>query len=166
MPGPAQKHPGKRVRKTRTRSIGVVHSAGVAPLMPWNLCKPAQAAWRSYFADAVSGVLREADTPIVVRWVRNLDRYHRLLAEADSEPIVAGSTGQPKPNPLYDMAYRIEASIRVDEAQLGIGPLSRLRLGAQLSESAKTLAQLNTEAASNATEDPRAALTVVARDSS
>jgi hypothetical protein len=68
MPGPAQKHPGKRVRKTRTRSIGVVHSAGVAPLMPWNLCKPAQAAWRSYFADAVSGVLREADTPIVVRW--------------------------------------------------------------------------------------------------
>jgi hypothetical protein len=79
---------------------------------------------------------------------------------SDTVSGVTGSTGQPKGNPLYDTAYRIEASIREDEKQLGIDPLSRLRLGAQLSEAAKTLGEINTEATNAA--DPRAALTVVA----
>jgi len=74
---------------------------------------------------------------------RNVDRYYRLLAEADSEPVVAGSTGQPKGNPLYDLALKIEASIKEDEAQLGCGPLNRLRLGVALTESAKSLKELN-----------------------
>jgi hypothetical protein len=156
MSGPAPKQPGKRIRKT-TRSIGVVRSAGRPPAMPRGLCEQAQEAWRSYFADAVSGVLRPPDATVAIRWVKNLDRYHRLLAEADSEPIVAGSAGQAKPNPLYGLALAFEKSIREDEAQMGIGALSRLKLGAQLSETAKTLADLNAEAR-GAVIDPRVTL--------
>jgi P27 family predicted phage terminase small subunit len=164
-PGPAPKQPSRRIRTT-TKNIGVVKSAGVAPSMPRGLCRQAQEAWRGYWSDTVSGVMRGSDATIVLRWVANVDRYHRLLAEADAEPVTIGSAGQAKGNPLYDTAYRIEASIREDEKQLGIGPLSRLKLGVALSESAKSLAEINTEAA-NATEtDPRAALSVVAgRDS-
>ena len=38
-----------------------------------------------------------------------MDRYHRLAAEADSEPVVVGSTGQPRPNGLYDLVSKVEA---------------------------------------------------------
>jgi P27 family predicted phage terminase small subunit len=135
----------------------------MAPKMPSGLCAAAQAAWRDYWGDTVSGVLRPSDTAIVLRWVRNTDRCLRLLAEADREPVVVGSTGQPKPNPLYALALAFEKSIREDEAQLGIGPLSRLKLGAQLSEAAKTLSELNAEAThANQDDDPRVALSVVA----
>jgi P27 family predicted phage terminase small subunit len=161
MPGPTPKPPSRRIRTT-TKAVGVIRAAGTAPRMPAGLCSAAQNAWRDYFADTVSGVIRPADASLVLRWVRNLDRYHRLVSEADREPVVIGSQLQPRPNPLYDMVFKIEASLRADEAQLGIGPLSRLRLGAQLSENARTLAEMNAEVTSAA--DPRATLAIVANN--
>lgn len=155
MPGPPQKHPGKRIRKT-TKSIGVISAAGKAPRMPSGLCQPASDAWRGFWSDVVSGAVQPADTEVTLRWVANIDRYHRLLGEADRESMVIGSTGQPKPNPLYDLAYKIEASIRADEQQLGVGPLARLRLGVALSESVKSLTELNSEVPHG--DDPRANL--------
>jgi hypothetical protein len=134
--------------------------------MPRGLCTPAQQAWRDYWSDAVSGVMRCSDASVALRWAANVDRYHRLIAEADREPMVVGSTGQPRPNPLYDLVFKVEASIKDDEKQLGIGPLSRLKLGVALSETAKTLSQINAEAQDDAEkDDPRTKLTVVADDS-
>jgi hypothetical protein len=156
MPGPPPKQPGKRIRRA-TRNIGVISAAGKAPTMPRGLCQQAQEAWRSYWSNTVSGVMRPEDTTVSLRWVTNLDRYHRLISEADREPVSVGSTGQPKCNVLYDLCMKLEASIRADEQQLGIGPLNRLKLGAQLAESAKTLAEINTESAGGG-EDPRVAL--------
>ncbi|MDR3661842.1 hypothetical protein [Mycobacterium sp.] len=133
----------------------MVHTAGKAPRMPRGLCKPAQDAWAGYWGDTVSGVTRESDTALVLRWVRNVDRYHRLIAEADRSPMVAGSTGQQRANPIYDLVLKIETSIKADEQQLGVGPLNRLRLGIAFSESAKSLAELNAEAEDDADNDPR-----------
>jgi hypothetical protein len=69
--------------------------------------------------------------------------------------VVCGS--RTRTNPLYDLAYKIEASIKDDERQLGIGPLSRFRLGAEFSSGAKSLAELNaeTENGDDAAADPR-----------
>ena len=156
MSGPPPKQPSRRIRTT-TKNIGMVKSVAKAPAMPRGLCQAAQTAWTTYWGDAVSGVLRPPDATVAIRWAKNLDRYYRLLSEADAEPIVIGSTGQPRSNPAYDIAYKIEASIRADEAQLGIGALARLRLGAQLAESAKTLADLNAEAEAG-NDDPRITL--------
>ena len=128
--------------------------------MPAGLCSSAQTAWAAYWSDVTSGVMRPADVTVALRWVRNLDRYHRLVSKADREPMVIGSTGQPRPNPLYDLVFKIEASIREDEKQVGIGPANRLRLGAQLAETAETLAQINAEDISEG-DDPRAALAIV-----
>jgi P27 family predicted phage terminase small subunit len=161
MPGPI-KPPGKRINRI-TKDIGAVTAAGDAPRMPTGLCRQAQNAWKEYWSDAVSGVMRPSDTTLVLRWVTNLDRYHRLASEADRAPMVTGSTGQPKANPLYDLVFKVEASIREDERQLGIGPFNRLRLGVALSERAKTLADLNAEAQhANQDDDPRGTLSVVA----
>jgi P27 family predicted phage terminase small subunit len=155
MPGPAPKDPAKRIRKT-TRSVGLVKAAKQPP-MPAKLCRQAQDAWRAYWADTVAGVMRLSDTALALRWVANVDRYQRLIAEADREPVVDGHKGQPRPNPLYTLALKIEESVKEDERQLGIGPLNRLRLGVALTETAKSLADLTAEADTGA-EDPRVVL--------
>jgi hypothetical protein len=160
MPGPTPKPPSRRIRTT-TKGIGVVRSAGAAPRMPSGLCSSAQTAWTAYWSDVTSGVMRPADVTVALRWIRNLDRYHRLIAKADRNPTVIGSTGQPRPNPSYDLCFKLEASIDNAERRMGISPLDRLRLGAQLAETAETLAQINAEEISEG-DDPRAALTIVA----
>jgi hypothetical protein len=160
MPGPTRKPPSRRIRTT-TKGIGVVRSAGVAPRMPSGLCSAAQNAWQAFWTSPVSGAMAPADLAMVIRWIRNVDRYHRLIAKADRKPMVMGSQGQPRPNPLYDLCFKLEASIDNAERRMGISPLDRLRLGAQLSETAETLAQINAEEISE-NDDPRAALTIVA----
>jgi hypothetical protein len=157
MPGPPPK-PAQRRQNRVTKSLGMVRAAGKAPRMPRGLCKPAQDAWTGYWTDTVSGVTRESDNSLVLRWVRNLDRYCRLIAEADKSPMIPGSTGQQRANPIYDLAYKVEASIKADEQELGIGPMNRLRLGIAFSESAKSLAELNAEAEDDADDDPRLTL--------
>jgi hypothetical protein len=165
MPGPPPKQPSRRIRRA-TKAIGVIGAAGKAPRMPSGLCSAAQTAWTAYWSDTVSGVMHPSDTTVAIRWVRNLSRYLILIAEADREPLVVGYAGQTRGNPAYGLAFKIEESIKDDEKQLGIGPANRLRLGVVLSESAKTLAEMNKEAAADAAgTDPRAALIALAGNS-
>jgi len=84
MPGPPPKAAARRQRSKRDMGadIGLVSSSGTAPKMPTRLCAPAKAAWNAYWGDVLSGVMRESDAPLVLRWARNLDRYHRLAAGA------------------------------------------------------------------------------------
>jgi hypothetical protein len=163
MSGPPPKPPQRRQNKI-TKSLGMVHTAGKAPRMPRGLCKPAQDAWNGYWTDTVSGVMRDSDASLVLRWVRNVDRYHRLMAEADRSPMVAGSTGQQRANPVYDLVLKIETSIKADEQQLGVGPLNRLRLGTIFAEGARTLAQLNADAEDGAASDDDPRLTLISEN--
>jgi len=161
MPGPI-KPPDKRINRV-TKNVGVVRSAATKrPPMPRGLCPAAKDAWATYFADVVSGVLRPCDGVIVLRWIANVDRYLRLISEADRAPLAEGSTGQDIPHPLYGVAFKLEASIRADEQQLGVGPANRLKLGAQFSEAARTLAEINPEAHDGTDDDPRAAIIALA----
>jgi hypothetical protein len=155
MPGPAAKPAARRIRKT-TKSIGVVSRGGIAPRMPPGLPAEVQAAWQAFWSDPVSGAMTPADTAVAIRWAKNSARRLKLIAEADREPLVSGSQGQARPNPLYRLAMLLEASIRADEQQLGVGPLNRLRLGLAVSESARSLADLNIEVQES--DDPRVAL--------
>jgi P27 family predicted phage terminase small subunit len=162
MPGPLPKPPEERQRRNR-RDLGAVAAlAGEIPAAPSDLGVEAVAAWSDYWGDVVAGVVRPADSSLAVRWARNLDRYHRILALADAEPVTIGSTGQPKANPLYDLAYKIESSVRADEQQLGIGPLARLRLGVKLAEAQTSLADLAADIDAEGVsddDDPRSLLT-------
>lgn len=157
MSGPPPKPASDRQGRHRT-DLGVVRSADSHPSAPTKLCTQAVEAWDAYWTDVIAGVVRPGDAPLVDRWVRNLDRYHRIMRLADKEPVVEGSTGQQKPNGLYDLAFKIEASIKADEAQLGIGPLNRLRLGVKFAEGAKSLSDLTGDDAEGDDDDPRAFL--------
>jgi hypothetical protein len=148
LPGPPPKPPELRQRANKpvTRPVGALSNAGNPPRMPRGLCKSAQIAWVAYWNDVISGVTRESDTSLVLRWIKDVDRYHRLIAEADHAPMVTGSTGQQVVNPIYTFTLKLRAAIERDEAQLGVGPLNRMRLGAVFTETQKTLADLKREA--------------------
>lgn len=141
----ARKPPERRQNRI-TRDVGVVREPGTAPSVPRGLCKPARDAWTAYWADSVSGATTGSDIALITRWAKDLDRYHRLVAEADREPFVLGSKGQPILTPIYGLALKIQAAIADAERQLGIGPLNRLKLGLVVTESFKSLADLNAEA--------------------
>jgi hypothetical protein len=158
MPGPPPKPAADRQGRHRN-DLGIIRAAGTSPEPPARLTAAAVEAWNAYWTDVIAGVLRPGDAPLVDRWVRNLDRYHRIIRLADQEPVVEGSTGQQKPNGLYDLAFKIEASIKADEQQLGIGPLNRLRLGVKFAEGAKSLSDLTVDAEEGDDDDPRAFLT-------
>jgi hypothetical protein len=106
----------------------------------------AQDAWSTFWTDHVSGATARSDLSLITRWIKNVDRYHRLVAEADRAPVAKGSKGQPIGTPLYQLTFKLEAAIERAEQQLGIGPLNRLKLGLAVSESFKSLADLNAEA--------------------
>lgn len=157
MPGPAPKPIDQRQRRGRN-DLGAVAKVANCPPPPPRICADAKVAWAAYWSDVVAGVVRASDTSLVQRWAANMDRYHRIIRMADANPVVEGSTGQQKANGLYDLALKIEASIKADEQQMGIGPLNRLRLGVKLTEGAKSLSDLTAEVDGDDGDDPRLTL--------
>jgi hypothetical protein len=155
----ARKPPSRRLNRN-TKDVGVINEPGTAPTMPRGLCRQAQDAWTGYWEDDVSSIVKPSDLVLVHRWVRDLDRYYRLSAEADRQPFVKGSRGQDTYNTAYNLTAKLIASIREDEKQLGIGPLNRLRLGLVYGTATQTLADLTAEITISEEDDPR--LTVVA----
>jgi hypothetical protein len=133
----------RKAAATRIRSgtldLGTIDKHGAAPPMPRGLCRQAQDAWRRYWGDPVSGATLAADLTVVFRWVANLDAWHRVRAAAAAELLVAGSKGQMRLNPLWDLAMQLERAIRDDERALGIGPRGRLQLGLSIAQTAATL---------------------------
>lgn len=159
MPGPPPKIPERRINRV-TKRLGLADRVE-PPAMPRGLCQQARTQWEDFWGDEVSRSVRRPDFGVALRWIKNVDRYWKLTAEADREFMVTGSTGQPKVNPLYALCDKLDAQIRLDEAQLGIGGLARLRLGVLLTEQAKTLADLTIGDDDDSTEDFRANLALV-----
>jgi P27 family predicted phage terminase small subunit len=130
-------------RNGRRAELAVI--AGGRPDAPPGLSDAALAAWESYWGDAVSTVQTQADHALLRRWVTEYDRYLRTSAEADKEPLLAGSTGQSVENPLYRIAYRALDAAERCERQLGIGPLHRSSLGIAVIAERKSLAEMNAQ---------------------
>ncbi len=110
---------------------------------PAGLCAESLAMWDAYWDDVVSSVHTPVDRGVLKRWITEYDRYLRTSAEADTEPIVTGSTGQQVENPLYKIAYRaLEAAERC-ERQMGVGGLNRSNLGIAVIQERRSLADMN-----------------------
>jgi hypothetical protein len=107
------------------------------------LCSEALEAWESYWDDGVAAVQTPVDRAVLVRWVREMDRYLRLSAEADLQPSVRGSQGQPVENPLYGTAYKALAAVQACERQMGMGALNRSALGIAVITERRSLADMN-----------------------
>lgn len=120
-------------------------AAAAAPALPDpdEYCLEAQAAWTAYWADPVRQAITAVDHALVLRWVDALNRYLILVTEADREPLVPGSTGQPVANPKYAIADRALRVVVACERQLGVGPRHRADLGLALLTEQRTLDAVN-----------------------
>jgi P27 family predicted phage terminase small subunit len=124
---------------------------------PGGLCDEANVAWDSYWQDRVAQVQTPVDRAVLLRWVTEMDRYLRLTAAADQEPIVRGSQGQPVENPMYGTAYKALAAVQAAEKQMGIGALNRSALGIAVIAESKSLQDLNTKYGGGDVSDDEAA---------
>jgi P27 family predicted phage terminase small subunit len=129
-------------RNGRRADLAVVVGQRFDP--PENLCEEALEAWDSYWNDRVAQVQTPVDRAVLLRWVTEMDRYHRLMAAADTEPVVRGSQGQPVENPMYGTAYKALNAVQACEKQMGVGALNRSALGIAVIAETKSLQELNT----------------------
>lgn len=161
----AKKPAGAAVDKRNGRRAELARVAGDRFDPPDGLCAQALTQWDRYWDDAVSQVQTAADRDLLCRWIANVNRYWRLIGAADEEPLTRNSQGQVA-NPLYAVALKVEASVKADESQLGIGPKNRAALGIAVISERKSLAEMNANysggadvGTDEAEEDPR--LTIV-----
>jgi P27 family predicted phage terminase small subunit len=128
-------------RNGRRADLVVVQGSRFDP--PSGLCPEAVEAWEAYWTDGVASVQTPVDRAVLQRWVREMDRYLRLSAEADLQPSVRGSQGQPVENPLYATAYKALAAVQACEKQMGMGALNRSALGIAVITERRSLADMN-----------------------
>lgn len=115
----------------------------VPPDPPAGLLDETVAAWVNYWEADVAQVATEVDVPALRRLFTYYDQHTRAIATALEEPAVRGSTGQVKVNPFYELALKLEAVILRLENELGLTPMSRMRLGIATGEAAASLDQMN-----------------------
>lgn len=156
----SKKPPGQAVDRRNGRQAELARIAGDRFDPPDGLCEIATGQWDAYWNDPVCSVQTPADRALLLRWIKNVDRYWRLIAEADKRPRTKNSQGFVA-NPLYAVAFKVESSIKADEAQLGIGPKNRAALGIAVIAEQRSLADMNAAyggadgASGDEGEDPR-----------
>lgn len=128
-------------RNGRRAELSVVAGQRFDP--PEGISDEARAAWDGYWDDRVAQVQTPVDRVVLLRWVTELDRYLRLVAEGDRQPVVRGSQGQPVENPVYGTAYKALSVVQACEKQMGMGALNRSALGIAVIAETKSLADLN-----------------------
>jgi P27 family predicted phage terminase small subunit len=115
-----------------------------APKPPRGLLKRSQEAWAALWASPMAAALDEADMPAIRRWITYVDEHERVTrALADTGLVTEGSMGQLRLSPLADRQMKLAKAIGDLEAQLGVTPLARLRLGLLHGRAALTAQELN-----------------------
>ena len=110
---------------------------------PWH--PETRKAWAALRKDSVWSVLTPVDRPVVLAWAQALDRATRFYELAEAEPMVEGSTGQWRKNPLWEVAeHEFQRAERAGR-QIGVGALNRANLGLAVIEQKRSLDALNAQ---------------------
>lgn len=72
-----------------------------------------------------------------------MDEYERVLPEFQKERISTGSTGQLVIHPLASYLSQLQTTMKACETELGLTPMSRVRLGIAIGEQKLTAMELN-----------------------
>jgi P27 family predicted phage terminase small subunit len=140
---PGEHHHGHRDR----RVVELVNRRPetVVPKPPAGLLAATRRAWERYWQSDVATVATGADHDLVERLFVLRDEHARVLRALRStgERMVSGSRQQPRLSPLFDLLFKLEASIHVLENELGLSPLARARLGIAVGAAKLTAAELN-----------------------
>jgi P27 family predicted phage terminase small subunit len=143
--GPLRKPEGVR-QGHRQALLAVIpmSDAVVVPAPPTGIGAYAKARWEAFFrSDVARSVDPFADLEALHRWALDVDEERRIRRVVAKAPVVDGSQGQPRPNPLTQRLVQLATSIAEVEAHFGMNPASRARLGLTLGQASLTAAQLN-----------------------
>lgn len=113
------------------------------PKAPDGLRETTMTDWATFWRSPLANTVEEVDVPVVRRLFRLRDQYEKAMEMAEAAMMVKGSVGQIRVNPLADHALKLEAMMLRLEAELGLTPLARMRLGVAIGEAQQTLDKLN-----------------------
>ena len=152
-PGPTPKPKDQRHHRVKRPEIGIVpaeRSIGSAeprrmvPRPPAGLLVRTRKVWHAYWSSQVSNAAdMQADTHRIERWIRWVDEFEKCMGVFVKTRLVKGSTGQPVLNPLAQHLQNVEQNIVRAEAELGLTPNARLRLGITYGQAMLTADALN-----------------------
>lgn len=163
LPKPDGERQGRAKRKSGL-VIAFSQRTVDVPAAPSGLLVATRREWDSYWASHVSNATIDADMPAVERLFMLRDEWRRCFRVYREHRLVEGSKGQARINPLADQAHRLEQAISKLEAELGLTPLARARLGLTMGEAQLTLDQLNDAAVQLEADDPHDPRVVEASD--
>jgi P27 family predicted phage terminase small subunit len=141
--GPTPKPPNRRQRT----NTAIVPFRGVqisAPPMPAGLLSSTQSLWANFWNSPLARAVEpSSDLACITRYFELTDERQRLFTAFKRKRFVKGSYGQVVLNPAGRALHAFDAELRQLEDRLGLTPRARLQLGIQLTEAARSLAELN-----------------------
>jgi P27 family predicted phage terminase small subunit len=154
--GPDRKDPDRRQRRNAPASlvpvddepdVDLVEVVPEPPTSPAGLLKTTRDRWAAYWFSPVAKLADPvSDLPALERLYRlydDLERSHRAVKATGH--MIEGSKEQLVMNPLLRHMQTEMAEIRQLEDRFGLSPRARLSLNFTLGQTAKTLADLNSE---------------------
>jgi len=163
MPGPRPKTDAQRQRRNAPKKPATGRSvipAGVAqlPVPPpeptprW--IASVQEDWLAVWSHPVMAAV---DRTLHERQLRRLfDLYHQreiLTAIVEAQPVVDGSQGQERPNPMWARLGQVESELLALEDRNGLNPKALADLGITFAASKKSLAELAEGLTDDGSED-------------
>ncbi len=116
----------------------------VIPAPPPDLLKASVERWEAYWRSSVSSAVdMNADRGLLERWIRSVDEWYRAYRDFRKARTTEGSTGQLVLSPLAKLIKQLETEIGKCEQQLGLTPMSRLKLGLTAGQARLTAEMLN-----------------------
>ena len=116
----------------------------VIPAPPPDLLKASVERWEAYWRSSVSSAVDlNADRGLLERWIRSVDEWYRAYRDFRKARTTEGSTGQLVLSPLAKLIKQLETEIGKCEQQLGLTPMSRLKLGLTAGQARLTAEMLN-----------------------
>lgn len=146
MPGPAPKTSDIRQNRIKRPELQLVKKALEAPIPrpPAGLLPASKRRWRTFWGSPVAKAVDwSADAHRIERWIQAVDEYERVREVFVKARLVKGSMGQPTLNPLAGYLSTLLAEISKAEAELGLTPMARLRLGLAMGQARLTAEELN-----------------------
>jgi P27 family predicted phage terminase small subunit len=154
-PGRTPKRAGTQ-QGHRKQALVVLHGDGPIdpPPPPPGLLKRTEDRWVELWSQPVAGSWTVSDHAAVERYISYLDEWERMRKATKAHPVVAGSKGQPVISPTAKHMLVIEQALQRLEADLGLTPLARQRLGIAIGTAAKTIEDLARESDEGTDTEP------------
>ncbi len=160
MPGSPKKPPAVRRGPNGTQDVQLREDAPETPACPRGLLKRTRERWESYWSsDVARAVDPIADLHCVERWIVALDEYERVYPKVRRQRTIDTMQGVVL-HPLARYLVSVQRELRSAEAELGLTPMARLKLGITFQEARRTLPVAKRDAEQTTTEqdDPRRVL--------